>query len=296
MSADHAAELFGLTDAVALVTGGAGGIPKATAIALAKAGAHVAVADIADEFTAQTVKEIEGLGRRAIGLHADVRQPADIHAMIEETHRQLGPVTVAVNAVGGLGAATPKSFLDFTLEEWNGPIDRNLTATMLCMQAEAVAMISDRIAGRIVNFGSTSGVTAAPSIAHYGAANAGVIHLTKSAALELAPYDIRVNCVVPGTHLIDRTGRETPTSRRPEQAEFLRQAAAATPLKRLGGAGETAGVALFLASDLSSYMTGHAVISDGGIMHTSQRPAVGKIAPVALAGIKTRADAWDGHE
>jgi NAD(P)-dependent dehydrogenase (short-subunit alcohol dehydrogenase family) len=285
MAENHAAELLGLEDAVALVTGGAGGIPKATAIRLAMAGAHIAIVDIADEFTAQTVKEITALGRRAIGLHADVRRAGDAHEMVEETRRQLGPITVAVNGVGSLGAATPKSFLDFTLDEWNGPIELNLTSTMLCMQAEAVAMIRDGVAGRIVNFGSTSGVTAAPSIAHYGAANAGVIHLTKSAALELAPYDIRVNCVVPGTHLIDRAGRETLTSKRPEQAEFMRRAGAATPQKRLGGATETAGVAVFLASDLSSYMTGHAVISDGGITHTTARPPVGAISPAVLRDI-----------
>lgn len=288
MTTEHAAELFGLTDAVALVTGGAGGIPKATAIALAKAGAHVAVVDIADEFTAQTVKEIEALGRRAIALHADVRRPEDVREMVEATCNELGPISVAVNGVGSLGAATPKSFLDFTIDDWNGPIELNLTSTMLCMQAETVAMIRDGIAGRIVNFGSTSGVTAAPSVSHYGAANAAVIHLTKSAALELAPYGIRVNCVVPGTHDIDRTGRQTPTSRRPEQAEFMRRAAEATPQKRLGLAEETAGVALFLASNLSSYMTGHAVLSDGGITHTTARPPVGGLKPSALSGIGGR--------
>jgi NAD(P)-dependent dehydrogenase (short-subunit alcohol dehydrogenase family) len=285
MTTEHAAQLFGLTNAVALVTGGAGGIPKATAIALARAGAHVAVVDIADKFTAETVKEIEALGRRAIGLHADVRSPDDVHQMVETTRSELGPITVAINGVGSLGAATPKSFLDFTLDEWNGPIELNLTSAMLCMQAEAVAMIRDGIAGRIVNFGSTSGLSAAPSVSHYGAANAGVIHLTRSVALELAPYDIRVNCVVPGTHNIDRSGRETPTSRRPEQAEFLRRAAEATPQKRLGLADETAGVALFLASNLSSYMTGHAVISDGGITHTTARPPVGALKPLALSEI-----------
>jgi NAD(P)-dependent dehydrogenase (short-subunit alcohol dehydrogenase family) len=282
------AELLGLTDTVALVTGGAGGIPKATAIALAKAGADVAVVDIADEFTAQTVAEIQALGRRAIGIHADVRTPEDVQAMVETARSQLGPITIAVNGVGSLGAATPKSFLDYTLDEWNGPIALNLTATMLSMQAEAVAMIADGVAGRIVNFGSTSGLTAAPSVSHYGAANAGVIHLTKSVALELAPYDIRVNCVVPGTHNIDRTGRQTATSSRPEQAEFLRKAAAATPQGRLGSAEETAGVAVFLASNLSSYLTGHSVISDGGVTHTTARPAVGALKPLALNGIGDR--------
>ncbi|MFB4303884.1 SDR family NAD(P)-dependent oxidoreductase [Actinomadura sp. NTSP31] len=284
MADQHAAELLGLTDAVALVTGGGGGIPKATAIALAKAGAHVAVVDIAEEFAAQTVKEIEDLGRRAVALHADVRRPEEVRAMVAQARSELGPIAVAVNGVGSLGAATPKSFLDFDLAEWNGPIELNLTSTMLCMQAEALAMIGDGVQGRIVNFGSTSGVTAAPSISHYGAANAGVIHLTRSAALELAPYDIRVNCVVPGTHAIDRSGRETATSRRPEQAEFMRKAAEATPQKRLGGAEETAGVAVFLASALSSYMTGHSVVSDGGITHTTRRPAVGSLTPAALSG------------
>jgi NAD(P)-dependent dehydrogenase (short-subunit alcohol dehydrogenase family) len=279
------AELLGLIGTVALVTGGAGGIPKATAIALAKAGADVAVVDIADEFTAQTVTQIQALGRRAIGIHADVRDPADVHAMVETARAQLGPITVAVNGVGSLGVATPKSFLDYTLDEWNGPIALNLTATMLSMQAEAIAMITDGVAGRIVNFGSTSGLVAAPSVSHYGAANAGVIHLTKSVALELASYDIRVNCVIPGTHDIDRTGRQTATSSRPEQAEFLRKAAAATPQGRLGLAEETAGVAVFLASNLSSYLTGHSVVSDGGVTHTTARPAVGALKPLALSGI-----------
>lgn len=286
MTMNHAAELFGLTGSVALVTGGAGGIPKATAIALAKAGADVAVADIADDLITQTVGEIEALGRRAIGLHVDVRQGEDVQRMIEETRSRLGPISVAVNGVGSLGAATPKSFLDYTVEEWNGPVELNLTSTMVCMQAEAIAMIRDGVQGRIVNFGSTSGMTAAPSVSHYGAANAGVIHLTKSAALEIAPYGVRVNCVVPGTHNINRVGRETPTSRRPEQAQFLEKAAAATPLKRLGLAEETAGVALFLASNLSSYMTGHTVVSDGGITHTTQRPPVGALKPLALDGIE----------
>ncbi|MEW2353417.1 SDR family NAD(P)-dependent oxidoreductase [Spirillospora sp. NPDC029432] len=285
MADHHAAELLGLTGAVALVTGGGGGIPKATAIALAKAGADVAVVDIAEEYAARTVKEVEALGRRAIALGADVRVPEQVRAMVEETRTGLGPITVAVNGVGSLGATTPKSFLDYDLAEWNGPIELNLTSAMLCMQAEALAMIRDGVPGRIVNFGSTSGVTAAPSVSHYGAANAGVLHLTRSVALELAPYGIRVNCVVPGTHDIDRAGRETPTSRRPGQAEFMRKAAEATPQGRLGGAEETAGVAVFLASDLSSYMTGHSVVSDGGITHTTRRPAVGALKPAALSDI-----------
>lgn len=278
-------DLLGLQDAVVLVTGGAGGIPKAVALALAQAGAHIAVADLADEATAETVAEVSALGRRAIAIHTDVRDPASVRQMVDETRERLGPITVAVNGVGSLGAATPKSFLDFTLDEWRGPIELNLTSTFLCMQAEVVAMIQDGIAGRIINFGSTSGVVGAPSIAHYGAANAGVIHLTKSAALEVARYGIRINCVVPGTHKIDRNGRETPTSAQPGHTDFLQKAAEATPMGRLGRPDETAGVAVFLASNLSSYLTGHMVVSDGGITHTTQRPPVGVLEPTALKKI-----------
>jgi meso-butanediol dehydrogenase/(S,S)-butanediol dehydrogenase/diacetyl reductase len=280
-----AEDLLGLAGGVALVTGGGGGIPKAVAIALARAGADVAVADIGEEYAQQTAKQIEALGRRSVALRADVRRPDDVLAMVEAARRELGPLTVAVNGVGSLGSATPKSFLDFTVEEWNGPIELNLTTALLCMQAEAIAMVRDGVRGAIVNFASTSGMTAAPSISHYGAANAAVIHLTTSAALELAPYGIRVNCVVPGTHAIDRTGRQTPTSARPEQAEFLRRAAEATPMGRLGSAEDTAGTAVFLASALSSYMTGHAVVSDGGILHTTRRPPVGELRPRALEGL-----------
>ena len=279
------AELLGLTGAVAVVTGGGGGIPRATALALAKAGADLAVVDLAEEFAQQTAKEIEALGRRAVAIRADVRVPEDVRSMVETARAELGPITVAVNGVGSLGAATPKSFLDYTLEEWRGPIELNLTSAMLCTQAEAIAMVRDGVRGAIVNFASTSGVTSAPSVSHYGAANAGVVHLTASAAMELAPYGIRVNCVVPGTHLIDRTGRETATSSRPGQAEFLRRAGEAVPLGRLGLAEETAGVAVFLASNLSAYMTGHSVVSDGGLLHTTRRPPVGELRPQALAGL-----------
>jgi len=277
-----AEDMFGLAGAVALVTGGGGGIPKAVALKLAAAGADVAVVDLAEEYARQTVKEIEALGRRAVAIGADVRKPDEVKAMVETTRSELGPLRAAVNGVGSLGGATPKSFLDFTLDEWNGPIELNLTSALLCTQAEAIAMAEDGIPGAIVNFASTSGVTSAPSIAHYGAANAAVIHLTSSAAMELAPYGIRVNCVVPGTHAIDRTGRETATSSRPEHKEFMRKTGESIPLGRLGDADSTAGVALFLASTLSAYVTGHAVASDGGLLHTTRRPPVGQLRPQAL--------------
>jgi NAD(P)-dependent dehydrogenase (short-subunit alcohol dehydrogenase family) len=149
-------------------------------------------------------------------------------------------------------------------------------STVVCCRAEGIAMVEDEQRGRIVNVSSSSGITAAPTIAPYGAAKAAVIHVTKSIASELAPYGIRVNCVVPGTHDSPRTRRlATDPSQSEGVREFWRLAATAPPLGRLGDPFETAGTAVYLASDLSSYVTGHIAISDGGILNTTSRPPVG---------------------
>ena len=279
-------DLLGLEDSVAIVTGGASGLAKATAILLARAGCHVAVADINDEGAAVTAGEVERHGRRSLALHADVTDQSQVTAMVDDTVRGLGPVAVAVNAVG-LFHTGIMSFVDYSLEEWNDAFTMQLTTTLFCMQAEAVAMVRDKVSGRIINFGSSSGVVGAPTIAHYGAANAGVIHFTKSAAMELAPYGIRVNCVVPGTHWTENMRRNfDDPNLAPERKEFIRLANAAPPMGRLGEPVETAGVAVFLASNLSSYMTGHSILSDGGVTHTTARPAVGlAVKPKAFEGL-----------
>jgi NAD(P)-dependent dehydrogenase (short-subunit alcohol dehydrogenase family) len=256
--------LLGLEDAVALVTGAGHNIAKGCAIALARAGCHISVVDFDAEAGATTVKEIEALGRRAVLIEADVRDPDGVQHMVHATLEQLGSLDVACNVVGNPGHAV-KPFLDTTLDEWNATLHRNLGTAFLGTKAEAIAMIERHIPGRIINFASSSGVVGAPTVADYGAANAGVIHFTKSAAMEVARYGLRVNCVVPGTHR--RKGVE--------MSEFAKLAAKAPPLGRLGEPEDTAGVAVFLASNLSSYMTGHAVFSDGGVVHTTARPPVG---------------------
>ena len=218
--------LLGLEDAVALVTGAGHNIAKGCAIALARAGCHVSVVDLDAEAGEATVKEIEALGRRAVSIEADVRDPDGVQYMVDETLRRLGSLEVACNVVGNPGHAV-KPFLDTTLDEWNTTMHRNLGTAFLGTKAEAIAMIERRIPGRIINFASSSGVVGAPTIADYGAANAGVIHFTKSAAMEVARYGLRVNCVVPGTH-----GREGV-----ELSEFAKLAAKAPPLGRLGPPG-----------------------------------------------------------
>lgn len=266
-------DLLGLAGKVALVTGAGNGMARATALQLATAGCDVAVVDLDGDAAERTAAEVAGLGRRSIAIAADLTDADAPAAMVAEAVDALGELRVAVNFCGGT-AGVNKPFLDLTVEDWERPLALNLTSTLLSCQAEAISMVRGGAGGSIVNVGSSSGVTAAPNLAGYGVANAGVIHFTKTAAIELAPYDVRVNCVVPGTHWAAKT-RENATSGPPAIREFFAHAATVTPLGRLGEPEETAGVAVFLASRLSSYMTGHAVVSDGGILHTTARPAFG---------------------
>lgn len=275
-------DLLGLEDQVALVTGGGAGVGRGISLQLARAGCHVAIADLDEEAAKRTAQEVRTLGRKAISLRVDVRKQDETKAMVARTCAELGGLDVGVNNVGHPVAFN--SVLDFTEEQWDAANALNIKATLFCAQAEAISMIERGVAGRIINVASTSGITGAPSICAYGAAKAGVIHLSKTMALELAPYDIRINCLVPGTHLTEAI-RNTLESGGP-QAAFLEAAARGTPMGRLGEPMETGGVAVFLASRLSAYMTGQFVVSDGGISITTNRPPVGAPAlPKALAHV-----------
>jgi NAD(P)-dependent dehydrogenase (short-subunit alcohol dehydrogenase family) len=272
--------LLGLVDEVALVTGAGQGIAKGCALQLARAGCHIAVVDIDEETGRATVDEVEALGRRAVFVRADVFEVEGVNHMVHETIARLGSLDIACNVVGNPGHA-PMPLLDIGLTEWNATVHRNLGSAFLGTQAEARAMVERHTAGRIINVASSSGFVGAPNIADYGAANAGVIHFTKSAAMELARYGIRVNCIVPGTHA--RPTTRDPQSDTPSMRRFRQLAEQAPPLGRLGDPYETGGLAVFLASKLSSYVTGHAVFSDGGVVHTTARPPVGMtIMPRAL--------------
>lgn len=273
---------FGLAGAVALVTGAGNGMARATALKLAQVGCDIAVVDLDPVAAADTAAQVVELGRRAVALQHDLTDPSAPQAMVAEARAALGDLRVAVNFAGGT-AGVNKPFLDITAEEWQKPFTLNSTSTFLAAQAEALSMVRGGAGGSIVTVGSSSGITAAPNLAAYGAANAAVIHFTRTAALELAPYGIRVNCVVPGTHWAAKTRENAQHGSEPVR-EFFRTAERVTPLGRLGEPEETAGVALFLASQLSSYLTGHHVVSDGGILHTTARPAFGgAVTPQALA-------------
>lgn len=277
-------ELLGLNDAVTLVTGAGSGIGKAVALIYAQAGARVACCGAIEEAEAATAAEITAAGGQAIHMRTDVTTKGDVLAMVAEVEARLGPLEVAINVVGGLAGQRPTPFMDMTQEDWEIPVRANLTSTMLCCQAEGIAMARAGTRGRIINFASASGIAAAPHMAHYGAAKAALIHLTKTLAMEYADYGIRVNCVVPGAHMTPSVERQ---SRDPATGEamraFLERANRMTPMGRMGEAWETAGTALFLGSRLSSYMTGHIVMSEGGALIASARGGVAEgLKPKAL--------------
>jgi len=230
----------------------------------------------------RTAAEIRALGRRALFLRVDVRERSAVQDMVAQVVAELGGLDVMVSGVGH--PVHIGSVLDLGEEQWDEVFALDIKTTLFCAQAAAVSMIERGVRGRIVNVSSSSGIAGAPTIAAYGAAKAGVIHLTRSLALEFAPYGIRVNCLVPGTHLTE--AMQASLDAGGPMADFIRAAGRATPLGRLGEPMETGGVAVFLASKLSAYMTGHAVVSDGGITHTTSRPPVGAPAvPRALAHI-----------
>jgi NAD(P)-dependent dehydrogenase (short-subunit alcohol dehydrogenase family) len=279
-------DLLGLEDNVALVTGGGGaGMGRAHCIQLARAGCHIVVADVDEEGGAESVRQVESYGRNAVFVKVDVRDENEIKAMVQTALATFGRLDVAVNHVGGWPAKTrPMPFLDYTTEHWNDLIALNLTATVLCCKAEALAMIEHDIPGRIVNVASSSGVVGGPTVVGYGAAKAGVIHFTKSISMELAAYNIRVNCIVPGTHTNEQRKAVMADPDTPEWIiRFDEAASKAPPMGRLGEPWETAGLAVFFASKLSGYVTGHSLLSDGGVTHTTARPpAGGDMKPKAL--------------
>jgi NAD(P)-dependent dehydrogenase (short-subunit alcohol dehydrogenase family) len=276
-------ELFGIVDNVALVTGGGGlGMGGTHAVQLARAGCHVVVADMDEEAGRRTVAEIERLGRRAVFVRANVRQASDVRAMVGAAIDEFGRLDIAVNHAGGMGKWSGYiPTLDVEEDVWDDVIELNLKSTLLCCQAEALAMIEHDVRGRIVNMASSSGMIPAPGIAAYGVAKAGIIHLTKTLAIELAPYGIRVNCIAPSRQVAARMMPEAEAEF--EQAQYLEAAAQAVPLRRLGQPRDAANIVLFLASELSSYMTGHTLLADGGLTHTTARAPRGMDAkPKAL--------------
>ncbi len=243
-----------LTDRVAVVTGGGSGIGRGIAAGLTAFGAKVAIWEKDAETCAAAAQEIG-----ALGIPTDVRDSAAVDAALAQTVAALGPVTILVNNAGGVFWS---GILDTTENGWDALYTSNLRHVYLCTQRVARGLVEQKLPGSIISITSIEGVRAAPGYATYAAAKAGVINYTKTAALELAPHGIRVNALAP-----DLTMTEGIRSISPPGTE--RRASLMIPMGRPGHVDEMAGAAVFLASDMSSYVTGQTIHVDGGTQASS---------------------------
>jgi len=246
-----------LKEKVAIITGARRGMGRTHALALAKAGAKVVVADISQEDCQKVVKEIEKGGGEGLAVKCDVTKKEDIDNMVKAAVEKWGKVDILVN---NAGICQFKPFLELTEEEWDRTININLKGYFLCAQACAKEMAKQK-AGVIVNIASVAmgqvGV-GIPALVHYCASKGGIVAMTEALALELAPFNIRVNAISPGmieTPMID------PVKQDPKAMEGM---LARVPLHRAGRPEEVSNLVLFLASDKSSYITGSNVVIDGG--------------------------------
>jgi 2-deoxy-D-gluconate 3-dehydrogenase len=248
-------ELFDLSGRVAIVTGGNGGIGLGMARGLAAAGAAVVVAARARDKNAAAVAELEGLGAKALAVEVDVTSKASCRALVQTTLERLGRLDVLINNAGTNIRKQPE---DYALEEWRMILETNLTSAFMCCQAAYPAM---RQAGRgkIINIGSMMSIFGASFTAPYAASKGGIVQLTRALACAWAKDHIQVNAVLPGwidTALTRRARRDI---------EGLEERVVArTPAARWGTPDDFAGIAVWLASPASDFVTGTAIPVDGG--------------------------------
>lgn len=240
---------------VAIITGGGRGIGRATAQRLAGEGAAVAVVDVDLEPAQKVTQAIREANGQAIAVQLDVTSRSQVEKMLDTVLEKYGHVDILAN-IAGIGFDEP--FLEIKDENWQSILGVNLTGVFLCSQVVARHMVEKKIAGRIVNLASTNGLVGEANLAHYNASKFGVVGLTMSMAIDLAPYNIRVNSVCPGlikTRLTQEL-RDSPT----ETAEYLTK----IPLNRFGEPEEVAAAVAYLASTDSGFITGHQLVIDGG--------------------------------
>jgi NAD(P)-dependent dehydrogenase (short-subunit alcohol dehydrogenase family) len=244
----------------ALITGGGGGIGRATALAMAREGARVAVSDAVEATAQETIGRVKSAGGQAMFVQADVTRSDEIAAMVSKVVAAYGRLDCAFNNAGVSGSyvgAAGQKTAEWSEEAFNKVIAINLTGVWLCMKQELLQM-EKQGGGAIVNTASIAGLTGLPTSSAYVASKHGVVGLTKTAALEYAEDNIRVNAVCPG--YIETNMTQEPMRRRGEQIM------AKVPFKRMGSPEEIAEMVVWLCSDRASFVSGAAYNVDGGYM------------------------------
>ncbi len=243
---------------VAVVTGAAGGIGQSIAIALAKNGAILAVNDLRDG--EETCAEIRRNGGKAIFFEADVSSADSIAAMVPAVERELGPIDILINNAGVNVGKNRFPVHEFPDSDWHRIIDIDLNGVFHCSRAVSAGMVQRR-KGTIINISSVLGVVPARLQCAFTAAKAGVINFTRSHALEVGQYGIRVNAIAPGSILTEGTRSIFYSPETKEKADSL---ISHIPLAKPGDTDDIANATLFLASDDAKYVTGHTLVVDGG--------------------------------
>jgi len=245
-------DLFDLEGKIAVVTGASRGLGKAMAIGLAKAGADVVVTDILD--TSETVSEIKKLNRESVGLVVDVSNKSDIEAMVKKIRDKFGNIDILVNNAGILRTGDAEVI---DKDDWDKVLQVNLTGQFLCAQAVGREMIKQKT-GSIINIASIAGLGGYASSVPYSASKAGVILMTKTLAVEWGKHNVRVNTICPGVFATDMTDSYL------KDKQFKDMIKNKVPLGRPAKPDELVGTVVYLASKASDYMTGHALVIDGG--------------------------------
>ena len=243
-----------LAGKVALVTGGTRGIGRAILLALCGEGAECVFTYTRNhELAESVVKELQGVGRRALSVQLDVRDFEGAKLLVERTKSEFGKIDILVN---NAGITRDKSLMMMSREDWSEVIDTDLTGVFNTSRASIITFLKQK-SGNIVNVSSMSGIHPLPGQTNYAAAKAGVIGFTKSLAKEVAPYNIRVNAVAPGFISSDMTAAL--------DEKYKKRLNEVIPAGRFGTPEEVAEVVLFLLSDEARYITGEVIQIDGGL-------------------------------
>jgi len=248
---------------VAIVTGAGRGIGRSIALRLAQEGADVLVSDVDGATAENTAREIATLGRRSVGMRADVTRPADMKEMAARSLAELGGIHILVN---NAGIVQVKPWLELADEDLDRMFGVNVKGTLFASQAVAPTMVQQR-SGRIINISSVAAKLSRPYFLHYAASKAAVVSMTRGMALYFAPYNVTCNSVCPGTvdtkmweYLDEALGALEGRAK----GEALKQRIGAIPLGRVEQPEDVAGVVAFLSSEDSGYMTGQSLLVDGG--------------------------------
>ncbi len=261
------AELLNLKGKSAIVTGGARGIGFAISGRLAEAGAAVLVADLNAEAVAEAVAAITKTGGKVAGVTADVSQEADVQKLIEAAVKGHGGVDILVN---NAGIFPSQLVMNMQKADFEKVIQVNLTGVFLCTKSAAQQMIAQGRGGKIINITSIDALHPSQAgLAHYDASKHGEWGFTKNVAVELAPHKIWVNAIAPGGIVTEGVKAMTAGAKMPagiDMAKVMESFLAKIPMRRMGEPDEIAKATLFLASDMSSYMTGSQIVVDGGAL------------------------------